>query len=89
MSLSVEQLDITSQIDTRICELERIGVNEVTILIEMVDQMPDFKQLMDTAGQRGMDELCARFDGLYRYAKILENIATGIQSGQIKVPRNA
>jgi len=63
--------------------LERIGANEVTILIEMVDQMPDFKQLMDTAGQRGMDELCARFDGLYRYAKILENIATGIQSGQI------
>jgi len=82
-------LDITSQIDARICELERIGANEVTILIEMVDQMPDFKQLMDTAGQRGMTELCARFDGLYRYPKILENIATGIHSDHIKVPRKA
>jgi hypothetical protein len=32
-----------------------------------------------------MDELYARFDGFYRYAKILGNIAAGIQSGEIKV----
>jgi len=86
MSLSVEQLDIASQIDVRIRELERSGANEMTIFVEMSDLMPGFKSLMDTAGQRGMNELCANFEGFYRYAKILENIAAGIQSGQIKVP---
>ncbi len=34
-----------------------------------------------------MDELCQRYPGFYRYAKVLENIAGAIQSGAIKVPR--
>jgi hypothetical protein len=28
-----------------------------------------------------------RFDGFYRYVKILEDVAAGIQSGEIKVPK--
>ncbi|MEI7591298.1 MAG: arylsulfatase regulator [Deltaproteobacteria bacterium] len=89
MSLSDEQLNIAAQIDARVRKLERADKNAVTIFVEMSTLMPSFKQLMDTAGHSGMDELCSRFDGLYRYAKILENIAEGIQSGEIKVPRMA
>jgi hypothetical protein len=86
MSLTVEQLNIASQIDARVRKVERaVGATEVTIFVEMSDLMPSFKQLMDSAGQRGMDELCACFEGFYRYAKILENIAAGIQSGQIRL----
>ena len=87
MRLSDEQLDIASQIDTRVRELERSGANEATIFVGMIDLMPGFKQLMNTAGQREMNELWARFEAFYRYAKILEDIAAGIQSGQIRVPR--
>ena len=87
MNLSVAQLEIASQIDAHVKKLERAGSDDITIFVKMSDQMPGFKQLMDTAGQRGMDELCARFEGLYHYAKILDNIAAGIESGQIKVPR--
>jgi hypothetical protein len=52
----------------------------------MSDDMPAFKRLLDS-GHRTMDELCLRFGGFYRYAKILEMIATGIASGEIQVPR--
>jgi len=48
--------------------------------------MPAFKQLIDFTGSRGMNELCARFAGFHRYARILENLAAGIASGEIKVP---
>ena len=53
----------------------------------MAGHMADFKRLMDTAGQNDMNELGRRFAGFLRYAKILEMIAAGIQSGALKVPR--
>lgn len=85
MSLRAEQLHLASQIDARVRKLERSGCDKMTIFVEMGPLMPDFKKLLDTTGQKGMDKLCARFGGFYRYAKILENIASGIQSGEIKV----
>jgi hypothetical protein len=85
MSLSAEQLHIASQIDARVRELEQAGNHQVTIFAEMSPLMPGFKELLDTAGRRGLNELCGRFDGFYRYAKILESIAASIQSGEIKV----
>jgi hypothetical protein len=42
---------------------------------------------MDTSQRGDMDELCRRFPSFYRYAKILESVAAGIQSGSIKVPK--
>ena len=53
----------------------------------MFDYMPGFKRLLDTSASDTMDELCRRFAGFFRYAKTLEMLATGIQSGAIKVPK--
>lgn len=86
MEVSVEQIQIALQIDARVRELEKMGNNEVEILMEMTPYMPSFKKLLDTIGHQGMDELCSRFDGFYHYARILEHLAGGIQSGEIKVP---
>ena len=63
------------------------GKDDVAIMAAMADHMPAFKQLMDTAGRDDMDELTRRFAGFYRYAKLLEALAAGIQSGDIEVPR--
>ena len=87
MDQSTKHLQLAAKIDVRMQELERVGCNDVEILVQMFDIMPDFKWLMDTLGQDGMNQLCVRFDGFYRYAKILESLANGIASGQIKVPR--
>jgi len=43
---------------------------------------------MDLSDGDGMNDLCAVYRGLYRFAKLLlELIAIGIQSGEIEVPR--
>jgi hypothetical protein len=81
-----EQIKIAIEIDARVLKLERNRNNEVEILVKMYDYMPKFKELMDTSGPGVMDQLCTRFDGFYRYAKILENLAAGISSGEIEVP---
>ena len=51
----------------------------------MFDYMLGFKRLIDTLESEAMDELCQRFAGFFHYAKILEMVAAGIQSGAIKV----
>ena len=86
MSLTDEHLALASKIDARVRELERAGANEAVMLGETLDQMPNFKRLMDTTTSAEMDELCDRFDGFYRYGKLLERTAEGISSGRIKVP---
>ncbi len=85
-SMTAEQLQIASTIDARMRAVERPGANAVVIIGEMFDYMPSFKQLIDTTTPSEMDDLCDRFEGFYRYAKILEALADGIESGDIPVP---
>ena len=87
MALIAEQLRIASQIDAKVRELDGAGLDDLTIMGEMYEQTPGFKRLLDTSTRGEMDELCARFPGFYRYAKILEAVAAGIKTGRIRVPK--
>jgi hypothetical protein len=87
MALTAEQLRIAAGIDAKMQEIARGGRDDMTIFAAMAGYMPDFKRLMDSAKPGDMDELGRKFTGFYRYAKILETIAAGIQSGAIKAPR--
>jgi len=69
-------------IDSAMQPLLRAGKDDIAILTDMSDHMTDFKHLIDTTKPGVMDQLCQRYPGFYRYAKMLENIA-----GAIKVPR--
>ena len=86
MYVSAEHLEIAARLDAKVQRLLGLGYHDVAIFVEMADDMPDFKRLLD-AGRLLMDELCARFYGFYRYAKILEQIVAGIASGEIQVPK--
>jgi hypothetical protein len=86
VNLSAEQLQMAALIDAKVQRLVREGHDEVTLLGEMFDCMPIFKILLDS-GHDTMGELCRRFAGFYHYAKILETLAAGIQSGAIQVPK--
>ena len=79
-------LEIAAKLDAKVQRLLGLGYDDTAIFVEMTDDMLDFKRLLD-AGQLLMDELCRRFAGFYRYAKILEQIAAGIASGEIQVPK--
>jgi hypothetical protein len=87
MEFTPEQLNIASRIDAQVQKLDRAGRDDIRIFAEMADLMPDFKRLMDGSKPGALDELGRRFAGFYRYAKILEAVAAGIQAGTIKVPR--
>lgn len=77
---------VASRIDAKIRQLEARGLIEVEILPAMADDMPDFHRLVRTVPGAEMDALCAEFTGFYRFAKILETLASGIASGKIQVP---
>ena len=49
--------------------------------------MCNFRGIMDNAEPGELDSLCERFDGFYQFAKMLENLAQGIQEGKIQVPK--
>ncbi len=86
MALTNQQLWVAGKIDTRMQKLIRAGKDNMTVMAAMADHMPAFHQLLNTAQPADIDQLARRFPGFYRYAKILESLASGIQSGAIPVP---
>ena len=84
MKLTPEQVRLAERIDARVKRLA--GCDDIALFMAMADDMPDFKRVMDAASRDGMDELCRKLDGFYRYAKVLETIAAGIESGDIEIP---
>jgi len=52
----------------------------------MADYMPTFKQSLDTCTGAEMAMLCTRYDGFYRFAKLLEMSAEGIADDSTPVP---
>ena len=86
MALTSQQLWIAAKIDTRMQKLIRASKDNMAIMAAMDDHMPAFRELLNAAQPADMDQLTRKFPGFYRYAKILESLATGIQSGAIPVP---
>ncbi len=78
---------LAKRLNEKVNMLIRNGINDdLSLLAQMVPDMSLFKKLMDLSGEDGMDDLVDKYDGLYHFAKLLERIAAGIQSGNIKVP---
>lgn len=86
MTLTNQQLWVAAKIDTRMQKLIRAGKNNMAIMAAMADHMPAVHQLLSTAQPGDMEQLTRKFPGFYRYAKVLESLATGIQSGPIPAP---
>ncbi len=87
MLFAPELLEIAERIDAKVQGLINDGRDDATILAEMCDDMPDFKRLMDSVQPGGMDALCRRYAAFYYFAKVIENVAKLIASGQITVPK--
>ena len=75
-------------LEGKVNDLTRAGVSDdFRLLALMAPEIPLFKRLMDISGEGGLNDLLAPYPGLYRFAKLLERIAAGIQSGDLKVPQ--
>lgn len=62
--------------------------DENELLVNMIDYMPSFKTVMDTATQHQMDALCEQYGGFYHFGMLLENLARGIRNCDIEVPKD-
>lgn len=87
MSLTEHHLHQARVIDDFVTSTFAHGGDETDIVRRMIDYMPAFKGLLDSTTPTQMDELCQRFDGFYRFASIMENLAAGIATGDIEVPQ--
>jgi hypothetical protein len=85
MPLTEEQIRLAVIIDTHVREVLAHGGGDAALLMSMADSMGTFKQLLDACTSTEMDALCDRYDGLYRFAKLLERLAGGIADGSIPV----
>lgn len=86
MALTEKQLWIATKIDARMQKLLCAGKDNMAIMAAMADHMPRFKHLLDSMQPGDMEQLSRKFPGFYRYAQLLEFLASGIQSGAIPVP---
>ena len=77
---------LAERIHKRVTKILKKGGCDLDIFAGMKDCMEDFKSLMDTTSKTDMNALYERFDGFYRYVKVLENVAHGIESGDLRIP---
>lgn len=83
MTLGEKLVGLAKRIDEHVKKVIGEGGDDETLLLSMPDYMETFKQLMDTTSKEQTDELCERFSGFYRFGKLLESLARGIQDGSI------
>jgi hypothetical protein len=86
MPLTEGQTRLAVLIDTHVREVLAHSGGDAALLMSMADSMGTFKQLLDTCTGVEMDALCNRYDGLYRFAKLLEMLAGGIADGSMPMP---
>jgi hypothetical protein len=74
-------------IDDFVKAIEQQGGGDIELLAAgFPEQTTAFKELLDTTTHEQMDVLCERYPGFYRFAKLVESIAQGIQDGTLEVP---
>ena len=79
-----EVVSLAEKLDAKVLRLLRRGCDDVTIFMEMREDIPSFRWLLDTVGADGMDKLCGRFAGIGHYAHILETISIGMRLGALR-----
>lgn len=85
-ALRLRELHATAELLDSLVQETDLDVAPLAFLMEVADQLPLFYRMMEIATGSEISQLCEQRPGLYRFAKMLEQIAEGIRSGAIKVP---
>ena len=87
MPLTEQQTHLAVSIDRHVNSVVASGGGDEELLVSMYEQMGAFRQLLDTCSREEIDSLCQQYDGFYRFANLLENLAQGIADGTIPLPK--
>jgi hypothetical protein len=85
MPLTEQQTRLAATIDRHVKRILAQGGGNEELLMSLAHHMRTFKQVMDLSTGEEMNMLCQRYDGFYRFAKLLERLAEGIADGSIPV----
>lgn len=85
-AFSAERTRIVSMIDQKVKTMLKAKRDRLELLNEMYEEMTEFKKVMETSTPVELSELCRQYSGFHQFSQILEELASGIQSGKIKVP---
>jgi len=78
---------LAKMLDDFVKTIEMAGGGDIELLAAgFPEQTTTFKELLDTTTHEQMDALCELYPGFYRFAKLVESIAQGIQDGTLEVP---
>ena len=86
MPFTAQQTKLAMMIDTHVTQVLADGGGDEALLLSLADYMGTFKQLLETCTSEELNTLCDRYEGLYRFALLLETLAQGIADGSIPVP---
>jgi hypothetical protein len=86
MPFTTEQTRLAVMIDTHVTQVLADGGGDEALLLSLADYMETFKQLLETCTSEELNALCDRYEGLYRFALLLETLAQGIADGSIPGP---
>ena len=66
---------IAAAINLRVRQLEAQGVTGIGLANHMIGHMHDLQEIYDTASDRTLRDLCRRFPGFERYARLMEEVS--------------
>ena len=85
MALNKEQTDFILKLDNDGKRIFNSG-GDTAILDSLPPVMMKIKDILDSAEKSELDMYCEKYDGFYRYMKMLEQLANGIN--QSKRPKS-
>lgn len=88
IKLNAEQLQLVKIINDHALRFPNTETGEADLLQTCYDYMDAFRQVIDSSSRIQIDYICQQYDGFYRFAKLMENLARGIADGIIEVPRD-
>ena len=86
MPFTAQQTRLAMMIDTHVTQVLADGGGDEGLLLSLADHMGTFKQLLETCTSEELNALCDWYEGLYRFALLLETLAQGLADGSIPVP---
>ena len=86
-SLTSQQQKFILTVDNKVKAILKKGGHDKTLLVEMLDFMPEIKTILDVVPKKEIEMYFSEYRGFYHYMKLLEKLAKGISDGDISVPK--
>jgi len=88
MNIDEHLLQQVKHIDHHVNRFPDTDTGNTQLLTTIYDYMEPFKQIMDSTSSEQMSYLIHNYTGFYRLAKVIEQMAEGLSSGTIQVPKD-